>query len=174
MRRRQRRLACVGLVSSVSMEEINWVMRYYDQKGIFARQFPEMRPRIFYYGEEFRILRIFLTAKLVSIGVGTPLHSYFKEISDWYEIAPMQLSPNGYKMAITLYMMYAFCGFDPPSMHEFSYFFSLRQSNIGYFYLVVWRSHNRKGFFEGKTSNGKKWKDPFFYVYNTNRARLQF
>lgn len=133
-----------------------------------------MRPHIFKYGEEFRISRIVRTSKLVSIGVGAPLDTFFREISDGYEIAPVQLFPDGYKMAIALYMMYTFCGFDPPFMQKFSYFFSLCQSSIGYFYLVVWRRHNRKGYSEGKTSNRKRWKDPFFYMYDTNRARLQF
>lgn len=32
------------------------------------------------------------------------LHHFFKEISDWYKIALVQLSPNGYKMAIAIYI----------------------------------------------------------------------
>lgn len=81
-----------------------------------------MRPYIFNYSGEFRIPSIILTPKMVVLGVGAPLHSFFREIFHWYEIAPIQLSSNGYKMAIALYMMYTSYGFDPPSMHEFSYY----------------------------------------------------
>lgn len=174
MRRRQNRLACVGLVSTISAEEVDWVMRYYGQEGIFAKPLEQMRPHIFNYGAEFRIPRMVLTPKLVALGVGAPLHPYFRAISDWYEIAPIQLSPNGYKMAIALHMMYTSCGFDPPTMQDLSYFFSLRQSGLGWYYLVVWRSHNKRDLSEGKTSHVKRWKEPFFYVYDTARARLRF
>lgn len=133
-----------------------------------------MRSHVFNYGEEFRVSRIVLKPKLVALGMGASLHPFFRDIWDWYKIAPVQLSSNGYKMAIALYMMYISCGFEPPSMHEFNHFFIICQSSLGYFYLIVWRSRNKKGFSEGKTSNVKRWKYSFFYVYNTSRARLHF
>lgn len=49
-----------------------------------------MRPHIFNHGEEFRILKIVLTPKLVALGVGAPLNLYFREISEWYDIVPIQ------------------------------------------------------------------------------------
>lgn len=103
MRRPQRWLACVGLVSTVFMEDINWVMMYYDQEGIFMKPLGEMRPHLFNYKNTFRISRIVLTPKLVALGVGALLHH-------------IELCPNGYKMAIALYMLYISCGFDHPTM----------------------------------------------------------
>lgn len=59
-------------------------------------------------------------------------------------------------------------------MNEVAHFFSLRKSNNGYYYLVVDKQHNKKGFSAGKISHIKKWKEPFLYLYDVPRIRIQF
>ena len=110
----------------------------------------------------------------VKLGIGPPLHPYFRSIIEWFDIAPIQLSPNGWKLAIALYMLYQDHNNRAPTMEELSYFFRLGASSLGYYYLVVWKTHNSTGWSEGKTSNEKKWKEPFFYTRPDERVRTQF
>ena len=115
-----------------------------------------------------------LTPRHIFLGVGALLHTYFEQICEWFDIAPIQLSPNSYKLTAGLYILYKGEGYGAPSMEELSYFFRLTRSSLGYFFLVVRKQHNNRGFSEGRVSHIKKWKEPFFYVYNTKRVRTQF
>ena len=94
-RKREGKLACVALDSTATDWEIQWHMKYYDMEGIWARPLRTMRPHIFNIGNQ-RIPRMVLTAKLISLGVGAPLHPFIKRILKWYDVAPVQLSPNSY------------------------------------------------------------------------------
>ena len=174
-RKRAGKLACVGLSSTASNAEIKWCLKYYNLGCLWARPHPEMRPHIFDYNPRLRIPRMVLTPKLVRLGIGFPLHPYFRSILEWFDIAPIQLSPNSWKLAIALYMLYQDHNQRAPTMMDLSYFFRLGASSVGYFYLVVRRSHNSTGWSEGKTSNEKKWKEPFFYLWpEYDRVRTQF
>ena len=118
---------------------------------MWARPHPEMRPHIFDYNPRLRIPRMVL------------------------DIAPAQLSPNSWKLAIALYMLYMDHNRRAPTMMDLSYFFRLGASSIGYYYLVVRKSHNSTGWSEGRTSNTKAWKEPFFYTWpEYDRIRTQF
>lgn len=116
-----------------------------------------------------------LSPKLVALGMCAPLPFYYHNLLEWFDLAPLQLSPNSYKLTAALYILYHDLGFDPPPpMPELSYFFSLRASDIGYYYLVIWKLHFGKGFSEGHVSNAKGRKDPYFYVYDVSRVRAWF
>lgn len=86
-------------------------MKYYNQEGKFTKPLLEMRPYIFNYDPEFRIPRVILSPKLVGLGVSAPLHPYFRDMCEWFDIVTIQLSPNSYKMAIALHMMYTSLNF---------------------------------------------------------------
>ena len=90
-----------------------------------------MRPHIFDYNPRLRIPRMVLTPKLIRLGIGPPLHSYFRSIIEWFDIAPIQLSPNGWKLAIALYMLYQDHNNRAPTMEDLSYFFRLGASSLG-------------------------------------------
>ena len=172
-RRKEKKLACVGTVSTVSDFEIDWSMKYYDMEGIWARPLSKMRPHIF-NNENLKIPRMVLTPKLLSLGVGAPLHPFIKKILKWFDLAPIQLSPNSYKLSWDLFIMYHDLELGALSMKEFSFFFSLRKSSPGYYYLVANKQHNKKGFSEGKVSHERGWKEPFFYLYDVKRCRVRF
>lgn len=109
-----------------------------------------MIPHIFNYEGNFRTPKMVLTPKLVALGVGTPhyMHPYFKNIIKWYNVAPIQLSPNNYKLAIAVLILYRDKGHGFPTMEEFNYFFSLKKCSEGYFFLVMNKKYNKKGFLE--------------------------
>ena len=140
-------------------------MQFYYQEGLWVRPRPAMRPHIFNIGD-FTTPRIALTPHLVKLGVGAPLHPYFRAISEWFDIAPIQLSPNSYRLVITLYIMYVNKGFPPPSMEDLSHFLSLRKvaREAGYFYFAVCKSYNNMGFNQGRISNVKNCKEFFFFL----------
>ncbi|KAL8096381.1 hypothetical protein AgCh_037369 [Apium graveolens] len=172
-RKKEGKLASVALDSTATDWEIQWHMKYYDMEGIWARPLRTMRPHIFNIGNQ-RIPRMVLTPKLISLGVGAPLHPFIKKILKWYDVAPVQLSPNSYKLVWALYIMYHNLRLGVPSMKEFSLFYSIRKSIPGYHFLVVNKWLNNKGFNEGKISHERDWKEPFFYIYDVKRTRVRF
>lgn len=125
-------------------------MKYYCVEGFYGRPLSFMRCHIFNYGKNFKIPMMVLSPKLVALGIGAPLHPYFKSIIKWYDIAPLQLSPNSWKLVITLHMFYTSLGYDAPSMPEISYFFSLRKSGKGYFFLVIHIKTQQEKILRGK------------------------
>lgn len=122
--------------------------------------------------EHLRILRMVLSPKLLSLGVGAPfLHPYIKKILRWYDIAPIQLSPNSFKLAWALFIMYHYLHLGAPSI---SFFYSIRKSNPGYYYFVASKQHNNKCFSEGRISHERYWKEPYIYLYDVERVRVRF
>lgn len=105
--------------------------------------------------------------------VGAPLHPYLRKVIEMYDVAPLQLSLNSYKLVIALLILYHDLEFPTPIMKEVSHFFSLRKSDHDYYYLVVDSQHNKKGFSAGKISHLKRWKEPFFYLYDAPRIRIR-
>ena len=136
-RRALGKLACVSLSSTATDEEINWVMLFYYQEFLWARPREAMRPHIFNI-RNFTTPRIVLTPLLIKLGVGAPLHPFFRAISEWFDIAPVHLSPNSYRLAIAIYIMYINEGYAPPTMEELNHFLSLRKvaKEAGYFYFA--------------------------------------
>lgn len=136
-------------------------MACYDQEGTAVVPLEEMRAHRFDIGNH-KIPRTVLTPRHVSLGVGAPLHGYFEKICKLFDVAPIQLSPNSYRLATGLFILYKDEGFDEPSMEDLSYFFRLTKSSLGYYFLAVRNQHKNKGFSEGRASHVKKWKEPFF------------
>lgn len=104
------------------------------------------------------------------------MHLFPGEIIEFYDITHVQLPPNNYRMEIGLYIMYHKKGFSPPSMKEISHFLGLKRSgnDLGFYYLSIYHSHSKKGFFVGNPSNMKLWKPNYFYLYDIPRVSTQF
>lgn len=88
--------------------------------------------------------RMMLTPQLVELGLGSPMHPFLQQLIDFYKIAPIQLSPNSYRLAIRIYMMYLNKGYPPPTIEEISFFVDIRKSgkDLGFFYFALWPQHN--------------------------------
>lgn len=89
-----------------------------------------------------------------------------------YDVAPIQLAPNSYKLVLALFILYHDLEFPAPTMNDVSHFCSLRKSDHGYYYLLVDKQHNKKVFSAGKISHLKGWMEPFFYLYDVPRVRI--
>lgn len=70
--------------------------------------------------------------------------------------------------------MYYSDQFPTPVMEEVSYFYSLWISDHGYYYLVINKQHNKKGFSKGRITHIKKLKELFFYLYDVESFKIQF
>ena len=73
------KLNCIDQSSTLSWEELEWVMDYYEQKGTAVVPLEEMMAHRFDIGN-YRIPRTVLTPRHISPGVGAPLHEYFEAI----------------------------------------------------------------------------------------------
>ena len=175
MRRSYKIISCASLASDISKEEIMWLVEYFDVNARWMKPTPEMRIHRFNI-EGLYPPRMVITNRLVELGFGNPMHPFLIEIFEYHRIAPIQLSPNSYRLAIGLYMMYINKGYEPPTMEELSYFVSLRQSggDTGFYYYTIFTSHGKTGLSAGNPSNMKHWKKDFFYLYDVPRVRTKF
>lgn len=173
MKKKADKMSCVNQDSYISWDELEWIQDYYHMEGKSVVPKEGMRPHRF-DRENIRIPRMVTTLRHVPLGVTAPLPKYYVDLCEWFQVAPIQLSPNSYMLAAGLYILFDKVRLGAPSMREVSYFFRLAQSQPGYFYLVVQREHNKKGFSDGRNTRIRKWKDTFFYVYNTTRVVTRF
>ncbi|KAL1831404.1 hypothetical protein ACET3Z_001055 [Daucus carota] len=173
IKRRAGKMSCVDQDFFISWDELEWLQAYYHMEGKSVVPKDGMRPHRF-DKENIRIPRMVTTLRHEPLGVTAPLPQYYVNLCDWFKVAPIQLSPNSYMLAAGLYILFDKVGLGAPSMRELSHFFRLAQSQPGYFYLVVQHEHNKKGLSEGRNTHVKKWKDTFFYTYNTMRVTTQF
>lgn len=175
LRKSQGIISCDGIASDISSEEIMWMIEYYNLAGRWLRSHPQMRMHNF-PDTRLPTPRMVLTNKLVKLGFGSLMHPFLHEIIEFYDIGPIQLSPNSYRFAIGLYIMYRKKGFPPPSMKEILHFLGLRRSgnDLGFYYPTINPSQSKKGFSLSNRSNMKLWKLDYFYLFNVPSVRTQF
>lgn len=84
-----------------------------------------------------------LPAQFFRLGLSLPLHPFIQDILDFYNIAPLQLNPNSYRMAICMYILYDLVFEAPLSARELGYFYQLKETGktTGFFYLTIWNIH---------------------------------
>lgn len=116
-----------------------------------------------------------LFAQFFKLGLSLPMHPFIQELLEFYDIAPLQLTPNSYRMAMCMYILYKIELEKDLTAHELGYFYQLKQSgkNTGYFYLAAWNVH------EGKCIRGNKqgmtgWFKQFLYCYDCPAYRVDF
>ena len=141
MRREYKIISCASLSSDISKEEIAWLIEYYDVQARWMKPNEDMRIIVSTL-KGLSIPRMVVTNRLLELGFGNPMHPFLIEIFEYHKIAPIQLSPNSYRLAIGLYMMYINKGYEPPTMEELGFFVSLRQSggDTGFFYYTIFSS----------------------------------
>ena len=47
-----------------------------------------------------------LSAQFFRLGLSLPLHPFLHEVIQYYDVAPLQLTPNSYRMAVCMYILY--------------------------------------------------------------------
>ncbi|PON38970.1 hypothetical protein PanWU01x14_308350, partial [Parasponia andersonii] len=100
--------------------------------------------------------------KILKAGGLLPLQDYFINILNDFEIAPMQLPPNAWKILSCLRIVYYFMDFEGPT--HYMYAPKLCPQLVGYLHLVAWRSDSEYELMGNVGSNAGKWKDRYFFL----------
>jgi hypothetical protein len=114
----------------------------------------------------------------IRAGVTLPLHPYFWAVVDYFDICLFQITPNGYRVLSTLYILYHFKRWGVPSPHEINYLFDLKsnpnQNNTRFFYFAHQESH--RTFLSDVTfqSNPGKYYQEYFMTSQMNASNLAF
>ena len=108
-----------------------------------------------------------LSSQFFRLGISLPLHPFILEILDFYEVSLMQLTPNSYRMAVCLYILYDIHQGVRMSALELGWFFQLKLTGRtpGFFYLTAWNTHHRKGI-KGNRHSMLDWQKLFLYCYD--------
>ena len=116
-----------------------------------------------------------LSAAFFRVGVSLPLHPFLTELLNFYQLAPLQLTPNSYRMAIGTYILYANEFSTTLTVPEFHYFYQLKETgkSVGSYYLTAW------GNLQGRCIKGSKkemsgWQKHFLYCYDCQSYRKEF
>lgn len=149
-------LTCASISFHITSNVIIWMIEYYNLRGKWYRPRWFMRmPRFDFKG--LLCPRMVLTNKLVELGLGRPIHPWLVSLVNRYGVAPIQIGPNSWRLAIGIYMMYHRPGHPEPSMLEVGHFLYFKKSgkDYGFFYIALHPSHHQKGFSIGNPSNMK-------------------
>ena len=105
---------------------------------------------------------------IIRSGGALPRHSFFIKVLDYFELAPLQLSPNSWVMLSCLYVLYHQVYSRGPSISEVHYFFTLRENTSapGFYQLQKAAALKGSSLLEGSISNRGAWKSDYFYTYS--------
>lgn len=116
-----------------------------------------------------------LSASFFKLGFSMPMHPFFVDMLNFYEIAPMQLSPNSFRVAACMYILYDQTFSVPLTPRELGYFYQLKGvgRKIGIFYLTSWNDR------QGRCIKGNKrgmydWMEMFLYCYDCEEVRKEW
>lgn len=116
-----------------------------------------------------------LSASLLRVGMSVPLHPFVVQVLRKFDVAPFQLSPNSYRMIISLYILYKEMAFPTLSVPEFLWFYTIKKKadDAGFFYLTLCGGKDIRGI-EGFPSNSGEWKKKYFYWLGESEVRTVF
>ena len=79
----------------------------------------------------------------------------------------MQLTPNYYRIAVCLYILYDIHHWVRMLALELGWFYQLKLigSTLGFFYLTSWNTHHKKGI-KGNRQSMSDWQKLFLYFYD--------
>ena len=95
-----------------------------------------------------------------------PLHPFSVKVLNYFELAPLQLSPNSWVVLSCLYVLYKQVHSRGPSMSEVHHLYTLRANPTtpGFYQLQKVMAHTGYPFVEGSISNRGSWKSDLFFT----------
>ncbi|XP_062090854.1 uncharacterized protein LOC133797067 isoform X2 [Humulus lupulus] len=113
---------------------------------------------------------------IIRSGGAFPLHPFFIKVLDYFELAPLQLSPNSWVMLSCLYVLYRQVYSRGPSISEVHYFFTLRENTSAPGFYILQKAVTLKGssLVEGSISNRGSWKSDYFFTYSGQTRHSSF
>lgn len=71
---------------------------------------PETGERCYSFSDilpEFSVPDVVISTSFFKVGVYVPFHPFIRDVHEFYDLAPLQLTPNSYRLAINTYILYA-------------------------------------------------------------------
>lgn len=116
-----------------------------------------------------------VSASYFKLGFSFPMHPFFIDLLNFYEIAPMQLTPNSFRVAACMYILYDQAFSVALTARELGYFYQLKDvgRKVGVFYLTAW--NNRQGkCIKGNKKGMYDWLEQFLYCYDCEGVNTEF
>ena len=171
-------LSCKNLSTSLKLKTLAEAVEQYQIEGRVILPQPHMRCYRFNHKENGgRPPRMVLSTSLLELGVSSPLHPFIREVCEYFKVAPIQISPNGYRTMIALYIMYDIEEYPRLTAEQLHHFVTMKRAgakDFGYVYFSVWPEFYKKNLTFGGPSNSGDWKRPYFYIYEVPRVQTHF
>ncbi|KAK1365185.1 hypothetical protein POM88_040746 [Heracleum sosnowskyi] len=118
---------------------------------------------------------VVFSATFFRMGLSIPLHPFINDIITYYDISPLQMTPNAYRMAMCMYVLYDQQFEKKMSTRELGFFYQLKQTgkNSGFFYLSAWNVHDGQCI-KGNRKGMTDWLPQFLYCYDCPIYRTEF
>lgn len=86
-----------------------------------------------------------LSASFFKLGFSLPMHPFFIDLLIFYDITPMQLTPNSFRVEACMLIYYDQTFSVSLTARELGYFYQLKDvgRKVGIFYITTWK--NRQG-----------------------------
>lgn len=116
-----------------------------------------------------------LSSSYFKLGFSMPMHPFFLEILNFYSLAPMQLTPNSFRVAACMFILYDQAFSTVLTARELGYFYQLKDAGrkVGVYYLTAW--NNRQGqCIKGNKRGMYDWQEQFLYCFDCKEIRKDF
>ncbi|KAM6583531.1 hypothetical protein CsatB_010533 [Cannabis sativa] len=104
----------------------------------------------------------------IEAGATLPLHDYFREVANYFDILPAQIAPHGYLALSALFIIYHQKGWGRPSPHEIHYLLSFRtcpsMNHSEYFYFMNRERNQPYVFGICSTNRSDKHRTSYFFT----------
>ncbi|KAL8094861.1 hypothetical protein AgCh_036393 [Apium graveolens] len=99
-------LSCRDLPTSLTQKYLAEHIEQFQLEGHVVLPLPHMRCYRFNNPENGgRVPRMVLSTFLLRLGISSPLHPFIKDVCEYYQLTPLQINPNGYRVALALYII---------------------------------------------------------------------
>lgn len=167
---------CENLYSAINVERLENLLVAYTLgfRPVILEQ-GETCHRFDNFGPEQVIPDAFLSTIFFKLSFSLPMHPFFHDILEYYELDPLQLTPNSFRVVSCMYVLYDQTFYVPLSARELRYFYQLKdvRRKAGIFYLTTWNNRqdqcakgNKRGIYD--------LQEMFLYSYDCDEIRKGF
>ena len=121
--------SCADSASTFTLRDAHRIAAWYDMTMAIPQEMRRMHKPLTGHVMASEVFLMF--------GVRFPLHLCFRNILNFYNLTVFQVTPNGWVHMIGLFFLFAKRKMDPPSLEEFSWFYTLKSNkgDLGFYYF---------------------------------------
>ena len=158
------------LVSHVSENKLREIVKHYRVPLEYTLYTPSNTCRADCPSSSF----VALSEHILKAGGTIPLHPFFVAVLNYFDLAPLQLAPNGWLTLSCLFLAYMKLLKRAPTAAEVHFLYNLMplHNSKGFYYLQ--KANKEASMIEGSVSNLGSWKQDFFFVQGPLSVREDF